>query len=110
MIRIQKMLKKWFVVALSISINCGTIFSYEAPCYYLPRNVSIASISQMRFEKMKKIILRFKGQNFEQWLVGDWLLFENTLLSSAKKCKLNEKVSLITKSQTPIWRLHRGSD
>ena len=65
MIPIQKMLKKWFVVALSISINCGRIFSSEAPRYYLPKNVSIASLSRMHFEKMKKIILRFKGYNFE---------------------------------------------
>ena len=78
------MLKKLSVVALSISINCGTIFSSKAPRYYLPKNLSIASISQMRFEKMKKIILRFKGQNFERWFVGGWILFENTLLSSAK--------------------------
>ena len=110
MLRIQKMLKKWSVVALSISINCDRSFSSETPRYYLPKNFSIASLRRMRFEKMKKIILRFKGQNFEQWLVGGWLLFENTLLSSAKKCKLNEKVSFITKSHTPIWRLHRGSD
>ena len=110
MLRNEKLLKKWSVVALSISINCDRIVSSEAPRYYLPKNFSIASLSRMRFEKMKKIILRFKGQNFERWLVGDWLLFENTLLSSAKNCKLNENVSLITKSQTPIWCLHRDSD
>ena len=62
MLRIQKMLKKWLIVALSININCGRIFSSEAPRYYLPKHFSIASLSQMRFEKMKKIILRFKGK------------------------------------------------